>query len=152
MLPALEAAPAELAGGARLVPESETVFPAELPRAPGAAPGECEAVDRLALVGQKLSREIGAAGTGGQSHSLDAELGMRVEELREHSLHLHPGRMTAKLDPRGRSSLNEVEHLSLELRMSGGSFEVGEEPGHGRQSRVDHQYDYKRLQSEGLGC
>src|SRR3954452_8137022 len=90
--PTLEAAPAVFAGGARLIPEAEAVLPAELLRAPRAAPGESEAMLHVALEGGDLAGEIGAAGPRSDLHALDAKRGMLVEQLREHALDFHARR------------------------------------------------------------
>src|SRR4051794_5373777 len=97
-LPLLEAAPAELARRAGLIPEPETVLPIQLPSAPGATPGEGEAMLDRAFVGHDLAGVVRAARTRRDPHPLDAEIGVLVKELGQDALDLHPWRMTLELD------------------------------------------------------
>ena len=77
-----------------------------------------------------LTGEVGAAGAGGERDALDRKVRVCMEELGQHPLHLHPWRVALELDARRPSTLHEVEDLALELRVSGGGFEVGEQLGH----------------------
>src|SRR5436190_3546293 len=150
--PALEAAPAILSGGACLIPKPEAVLPAELACSPGAAPREGEPMGDAALRRDDLADEIRAARTRRQLDTLDAKLGVRVEELREHTLHLDPRRVSLELEPARRPTLQVLQDLTLELWMCGGGFEKGEQLGHRRRGVGGRSIYYKRFQSEAVAC
>ena len=84
----------------------------------------------VACVRDDLAGEVGATRARGKHDALDLKVGMRMEELRQHALHLHAGCVTLELDARRSPTAHEVEDFALELRVSGGGFEVGEQLGH----------------------
>ena len=84
----------------------------------------------VAGVRRDLAGEVGAPRAGRELDALDRQVRMRVKELRQHALDLHARRVALELDARRAPTLHELEDLALELRVSGGGFEVGEQLGH----------------------
>ena len=85
---------------------------------------------RVAAVHRDVPGEIRAPGTGLDLDPFDRQVGMRVQELRQHPLHLDAGCVSLELDARRAPTSHEVEDLALEFRVSGGGFEVREQLGH----------------------
>lgn len=74
--------------------------------------------------------EIRTARPSLKSDLLDFQLRVCGEELRQHALHLHPRREAVEGDAGRGGSLQEGEHVCLELGMCRGGVEVGEQVGH----------------------
>ena len=56
-----------------------------------------------------------------------------MQQLRQHSLDLHARRETLQLDAWRNSATRENEHVALELGVSVGGFEKGQQVGHEHQ-------------------
>lgn len=67
---------------------------------------------------------------------------MCVQQLRQHSLDLHARRVTLQLDAWRNSATRENEHVALELGVSAGGFEKGQQVGHGHQVGGHHLPKY----------
>jgi hypothetical protein len=77
-----------------------------------------------------VAGEVRASRAGLEMDALDRQVGMGMKELRQHPLDFDAGCVSLELDPRCAPTSHEVENLALEVRVSGGGFEVGEQLGH----------------------
>ena len=89
-LPALEAIPAELVGGANLVGEPEGIDPTFLFRPPAAIPGELDPTRLSTALDYCGPDEIGAARAGIHLNSIDYPLRMGVKQVGDEADDLDP--------------------------------------------------------------
>ena len=87
---------------------------------------------RVAGEHDDFAGEVGAAGTAPDAHALHRQVGMRMQQLRQHPLDFHPRCVPIELDARGGSPLKKRQHLGLELGVCSGGVQIGKQVGHRR--------------------
>lgn len=136
-VPSLEAIPAELVGRPDLVGEAECVHPTLLFGSPTAIPRELEPSRFACAFDDSRADEVGAAGPRIHLHSLDRELGVRVEQLIDEPDHLD-ARDVARHRDRGRvGSGSECDDVSFEGLGRAGAGQQFEVDWHGRNIQID---------------
>ena len=136
-LPAVEAIPAELVGGANLVGKAERVEPAFLFRPPPAVPREVDHAGLSTALDHRRPDEVGAARTGVHLHSIDHPFRMGMEQVRDQTDDLDPRDGTHERDGRHIGAGREGNDIALEAIGRAGAREDFRVDWHGRNISGD---------------
>ena len=104
---------------------------------------------RKGLHGAIVARAlVSASSAAAQANALDGEVGMCVEELGQHALHLHAWRVAVQLDALGLAATDEVEQLPLEFGVRGGGVQIRKEIRHRRLGESGESLNMLHMFSE----
>jgi len=136
-VPAMEAIPSELVGGANLVGEAECIDPALLFRPPTAVPCKVNHARLSTTLDNCCSHEIGAAGTGIHLNSIDHPFRMRVKQLGDEADDFDPRDGAHERDGRHIRARREGNDVALEAIGRAGARQDLSVDRHGRNISGD---------------